>query len=272
MRAFLLATRDGLEIPGYYLLPKDHSPGTRLPTVIIIHGGPEVRTDYWGYSSIGVQQAQLLASRGYAVVLPNFRITPGLGARIHQAGVGQLGRKMQDDHEDATRWAIGQGFADPGRLCVMGGSYGGFAALLEGVRSPSLYKCVIASFAVTDFGDLVGSSSSVYNYSRYTPSYYRRLLGDALSDPAVMKRISPAKNAASIKAAVLLVAGAEDRIAPIEQTRAMQRALERAGNAPRMLVKGNEGHGFRSLSARVEEGETILDFLNTHIGSRQTIR
>lgn len=268
MRPFLLPTRDGLEIPGYYFLPADHAPGRTLPTVVIIHGGPEARTDTWGYASIGVQQAQLLASRGFAVVLPNFRITPQLGFRIHQAGFGQLGRKMQDDHEDATRWAIAQGFANPERICVMGGSYGGYAALLEAVRSPDLYKCVIAAFAVTDFGALINSASSVYNYSRYTPAYYRKLLGDALADPNAMQRIAPARNGAAIKASVLLIAGAEDRIAPIEQTRAMQRALERAGNPPRVLIKGNEGHGFRSLPARVEESELILDFLQSSIGRR----
>jgi dipeptidyl aminopeptidase/acylaminoacyl peptidase len=265
MHPFLLPTRDGLEIPGYYFLPKNYSPGSRVPTVVLIHGGPEARTDFWGLWSGNVQQAQLLASRGFAVVLPNFRVTPQLGFRIHQAGFGQLGRKMQDDHEDATRWAIGEGFADPERICVMGASYGGYAALLEAVRSPDRYKCVVAAFAVTDFGALIDSPSSIYNYSRYTPAYYRRLLGDAIDDPAAMQRISPARNANAIRAPVLLIAGAEDWIAPIAQTRAMQRALERAGNPPRMLIKGNEGHGFRSPAARIEESETILDFLKTHL-------
>ncbi|HXF45418.1 MAG TPA: prolyl oligopeptidase family serine peptidase, partial [Burkholderiaceae bacterium] len=136
MRPFTLKTRDGLEIPSYYFLPSDYKPGTRLPTVVHIHGGPTARADFWGALTFGVIEAQLLAARGYAVVLPNFRGTPGFGGRIYYAGFGAIGRQMLDDHEDAAKWAVAEGFADPERICISGASYGGYATLMSLARFP----------------------------------------------------------------------------------------------------------------------------------------
>ncbi len=266
MRAFLLKTRDGLEIPSFVFVPARRKPGERLPTVVMIHGGPEVRSDVWGYHTPGAIEAQLLASRGYAVVLPNFRITPGLGRRIHVAGFGQLGRKMQDDHEDSTRWAIDEGFADPARICIYGASYGGYAALMALVKTPGLYRCGIAAHAVTDFESLIDSPVSVYSYDKSTPVYYRKLIGDPADDPDHFRAISPARQAEKIKAPVFLIVGGEDWIVPPGQTRTMRRALERAGNPPRVLMQVDEGHGFRKLEHRVDEFEQILQFLDQHIG------
>lgn len=270
MRPFLLKTRDGLQIPSYYLLPKTHKAGQRLPTVISIHGGPQVRSDFWGFESRRVVEAQLLASRGYAVVLPNFRITPGLGDRIHRSGFRQVGRKMQEDHEDATHWAVEQGFADPERICIAGASYGGYAALMGVVKTPGLYRCSIAGFAVTDFGALMDSTQSIYNYDKATPAAYRLMVGDPVKEADVFRDIAPARNAEKIVAPVFLISGGADPIVPIEQPNAMQRALERAGKPVRVLVKPDEGHGFFKLENRVEEFTQVFDFLERHMGAKST--
>ena len=133
-RPFRYKTRDGLEIDGYYFLPKDYKPGTKLPTIVHIHGGPHARADAWA-SGFGVSEGQLFASRGYAVIVPNFRITPGLGSKIYYAGFGSYGRQMSDDHEDALQWGIEQGFVQSDKVCMSGASYGGYAALQALVRS-----------------------------------------------------------------------------------------------------------------------------------------
>ena len=112
MRPFILKTRDGLEIPSYYFLPRNYKPGDKVPTVLHVHGGPHVRADTWA-RGFGYKEAEILASRGYAVILPNFRVTPGFGGKIFKAGFGTVGRQMSEDHEDAVKWAIDQGFADP---------------------------------------------------------------------------------------------------------------------------------------------------------------
>src|SRR4029079_3539995 len=124
-------------------------PGGRSPTIVHVHGGPPVRADGWG-GGFGVREAQLFASRGYGVFVPQFSITPGVGAKIYYGGFGTMGRQMSEDHEDALKWAIDQGFADPARACISGGSYGGYAALQAMVKTPGLFKCAIAGMAPTD--------------------------------------------------------------------------------------------------------------------------
>lgn len=267
MRPFLLKTRDGLQIPSYVFIPSGRKPGERLPTVVSIHGGPEVRADTWGYATLGAVEAQLLASRGYAVVLPNFRITPGLGRTIHAAGFRELGRKMQEDHEDATQWAIDEGIADPARICIYGGSYGGYAALMGVIKTPDLYRCSIAGYAVTDFEAMMSSPNTIYSYRKTTPAYYRSLIGDPSTERELFQAIAPARHADKIKAAIFLIVGGEDVIVPPEQSRTMRRALEAAGKPPRWLLKVEEGHGFRKLENRVEEFEQIFKFLDEHIGA-----
>ncbi|MCX7621734.1 MAG: prolyl oligopeptidase family serine peptidase, partial [Acidimicrobiales bacterium] len=177
MRPFLLKTRDGLEIPSYYFLPNGYRPGTRLPTVIHIHGGPTVRADFWGAFSFGVVEAQVLAARGYAVVLPNFRGTPGFGGRIYYAGFGTIGRQMLEDHQDAAKWAVEQGFADPDRICISGASYGGYATLMALARFPETFKCGIAGLIVSDMRLFVTSPAGDVPYSPAAVSFWNRLVG-----------------------------------------------------------------------------------------------
>lgn len=268
MRPFVLRTRDGLEIPSYHFLPKAHVPGERLPTVVWIHGGPHARPDLWGRGS-GFTAAQILASRGYAVVLPNFRVTPGLGARIWNAGFGSLGRQMSDDHEDAARWAVEQGFADPARICIAGSSYGGYATLMALTRSPDLFRCGVAGLVVSDLEMQFSSTAGRLAWSPVGVAFWRQLVGMREHDPALLRELSPVHRADRMKSSLFLYAGSGDVVTPIEQTNAMVRALERAGRPPReIMIRTEEGHGFGKLEHRVELYERMLRFLNTEIGAR----
>jgi dipeptidyl aminopeptidase/acylaminoacyl peptidase len=266
VRSFILKTRDGLEIPSYYVLPANHKPGNRLPTVVHVHGGPAARPDLWGNLSFGMREAQMLAARGYAVVLPNFRITPGLGNRIYYSGFGALGKQMLDDHEDAARWAVRQGFADADRVCISGASYGGYAALMSLARYPGTFKCGVAGLVVSDLPLLLTSPNGDIASNDRAVSYWKSLIGvKTVSD--ISLELSPVNLADRIKQPVLLYAGADDVRTPLEQTTRMIEALKRAGNAPKaMIVKHGEGHGFGRPENSVELYDAVLKFLDEHIG------
>jgi len=265
MKPFFLKTRDGLEILSYYFLPANYKPGQKLPTVVHIHGGPFARADGWG-RGYGYREAQILASRGYAVVLPNFRITPGLGSKIYYSGFGAYGKEMVDDHEDAAKWAIAQGFADPDRICISGASYGGYATLMSLARFPGVFKCGIAGAAPTDMEVQLTSTQgdTVYNESGF--EFWKVVLG-VTDTSKIPKEYLPAYLADKIKQPVMLYWGADDVRVPFEQASIMIRALERAGNPPKaVIVKKEEGHGFGRVENNLDLYTQMLDFLDTNIG------
>ncbi len=265
-RIFDYTTRDGLQISGYYFLPKGYKAGTKLPTIVHIHGGPFARADTWG-NGFGVREGQLFASRGYAVIVPNFRVTPGMGSKIYYAGFGTVGRQMSDDHEDALKWGIAQGFVDPARVCISGASYGGYAALQALVKSNDMWKCAVAGLAVTDYkfqlttqqGDTANNESGV--------TFWKSVLGATDLSSQLVKDISPVYNAAKIKRPVFLYAGADDIRVPIAQISNMANELESAGNSPKAyVIKKREGHGYGTLENNVDLYTQMLVFLNEQIG------
>lgn len=266
MRPFTLKTRDGLEISSYYFLPRGYKKGDRLPTVVHVHGGPFARADVWGRWGFGFREAQLLASRGYAVIVPNFRITPGLGNKIFYSGFGAYGRQMVADHADAAKWAIDQGFADPARICISGASYGGSAVLMSMAQFPELFKCGVAGLVVVDKQLQLTSPAGDIPYSESGVRFWLAVLGGE-STRSIPPITSPVTYADKIKGPVMMYAGVDDIRTPLEQTRAMQRALERAGNAPRaMVVKAGEGHGFGKIENNVDLYNQMFKFLEEHIG------
>lgn len=265
-RPFIYKTRDGLEIDGYYFLPKNYKAGTKLPTVVHIHGGPFVRADSWG-SGFGVTEAQLFASRGYAVIVPNFRITPGIGSKVYYAGFGTVGRQMSDDHEDALKWGIEQGFVDPTKACISGASYGGYAALQALVRSSEMWKCAVAGLAVTDYEYQLTSRDGDSAENTAGVTYWKYVLGAQDLSSQTIKDISPVFHADKIKRPVFLYAGEDDIRVPIKQIARMNRELARAGNpAKAYVVKEKEGHGFGVMENSVDNWTKILAFLAEHIG------
>jgi dipeptidyl aminopeptidase/acylaminoacyl peptidase len=268
-RSFLFKTRDGLEIPGYYFLPKDYKPGSKLPTVLHIHGGPTARADTWG-SGFGVLEAQILASRGMAVIVPNFRVTPGFGGKIYYSGFGTVGRQMSDDHEDAVKWGIEQGFVDPARVCISGASYGGYAVLMALARNKNMFKCGVSGLMVSDMKLQATSLSGDTAYSETGAQFWKSLIGTDNLDADVVRANSPLYLADQIKAPLFIYAGRDDIRTPLEQTRAMIDALTKAGNPPKaVVIKPEEGHGFGKLENNLDLYTQMLKFLDEHLLSKK---
>lgn len=267
-RPFMLKTRDGLQIPGYYFLPKDHKPGQRLPTVVHVHGGPHARADFYA-RGFGYSEAQLLASRGYAVVVPNHRITPGFGARIYNAGFGTIGRQMSEDHEDAALWAVEQGFADRDRICISGASYGGYASLRAVAKTPELFKCAVSGLMVSDLDMQLHSTNGDTHSNKAGVQFWYGIIGHSDKDRTAIKTYSPVNMADKIKAPVFVYAGTDDIRTPLEQTTAMTRALAAAGNPAKVVImKKDEGHGFGKTENNIDLYQQMLAFLDTYIGPR----
>jgi dipeptidyl aminopeptidase/acylaminoacyl peptidase len=268
MRPFVLKTRDGLEIPSYYFLPRNYKPGDKLPTVVHVHGGPMARADTWG-RGFGYMEAEILAAHGYAVILPNFRVTPGFGAKIYQAGFGTIGRQMSEDHEDAVKWAVDQGITDPNRVCISGASYGGYAVLRALAKTPNLFKCGVAGLVVSDLEMQLSSTAGDTAYSESGVEFWKRLVGQNDANKTALRDNSPVHMARQIKAPVFMYAGAADIRTPPEQTKAMVSALERAGNPPKaVIMKSEEGHGFGRVENNVDLYTRMLEFLDENIGPK----
>lgn len=264
VKPFRLKTRDGLEIPSSVVLPKGYKAGDKLPTIVHVHGGPmgrDVRLGGLYGGSFGVQEAQILASRGYAVVLPNFRVTPEIGSKIYYAGFGSYGQQMSDDHEDAAKWAIDQGFADPRRICISGASYGGYAALHAVSRPSNPFTCAISGLPVTDLA--FQRKEADYAVSKAAVEYWRKLQGVKDWDDPLVRAMSPIHNADKIKVPVFMYIGDEDTRTPPDQARRMAAALEKAGNPVKGFYVGKgEGHGYGVEATNIALYEQMLKFLD----------
>jgi dipeptidyl aminopeptidase/acylaminoacyl peptidase len=245
--------RDGETIHGYLTLPPAGKK-TGLPFVIMPHGGPFVR-DTWQFDPM----VQFLANRGYAVLQMNFRGSPGYGVEFFQKGKREIGRGMQDDIEDGTRWAIAKGFADPGRIAIVGGSYGGFAALFALGHNPELYRCGVSIAGVTDWTEIVKERRG--EEYKFAYQFFREWIGDPKIEPDFLKRISPVNFAAKITAPVFIVQGKDDKTVPPKQARKMVDALEKAGRPPQTLYFSNEGHSFTKEKNRAKLFAEIEQFL-----------
>ncbi|QSX80129.1 S9 family peptidase [Lysobacter solisilvae] len=253
-RPVALTARDGLPLEGYVTLPAGNS-AKGLPMVVLPHGGPFGVRDAWGFD----QEAQLLARAGYAVLQLNFRGSSGRGRAFEKAGMRQWGAAMQDDLTDATRWAIGQGIADPQRVCIYGGSYGGYAALMGVVREPELYRCAVGYVGVYNLR-WHGSTNSA---DTGPANRWRR---EWVGEGPMLAAASPNNLAAQVKVPVLLVAGGADDTASVKHTRLMEKELLKAKVPTESLYFKNEGHGFFVDAHRREFYIRLLTFLNAHIG------
>ena len=201
----------------------------------------------------------MLASAGYAVLKINFRGSGNYGRDFQQAGAQEWGRAMQDDVTDATKWAIEQGIADPRRICIYGGSYGAYSAMMGLAREPGLYACGAGYVGVYDLDMMVREDS---RDSTYMANFSSQWVGKA----GELAAVSPNRLADRIKAPVFLAAGGEDRIAPVEHTEMMERALKKAGVPVEALYYRYEGHGFYVESHRIEYYTKLLDFFARHLG------
>jgi dipeptidyl aminopeptidase/acylaminoacyl peptidase len=260
MRAVRYRARDGLEIPGYLTVPAGG--GRNLPLVVVVHGGPWVDGDTWGFQP----EVQFLATRGYAVLQPNFRGTARYGWNHYAASFGQWGLAMQDDITDGVNWAVEQGIADPKRVCIYGASYGGYATMMGLAKTPDLYRCGINYVGVTDVRLFLTATWADYAQSDFIRFAVKEIVGDTTRDAERLKATSPVELASRIKAPVLMAYGAADQRVPIQHGTRMRAALEAAGAKPVWIVAEGEGHGFREMANQKMFYEAMEKFLAENLG------
>lgn len=256
MKPISYKTRDGLTIHGYLTVPKGMPP-KNLPVVVNPHGGPWYR-DSWTFNP----EVQFLANRGYAVFQMNFRGSVGYGKAFWEASFKQWGKTMQDDITDGVNWLIKEGIADPKRIAIYGGSYGGYATLAGVTFTPDLYACAV---------DYVGVSN-LFTFLKTIPPYWKPMLdmmyemvGDPQKDSALLAASSPVFHVDKIKVPLMVAQGAKDPRVNIDESNQIVNALKQRGVEVEYLVKENEGHGFANEENRFDFYEAMEKFLAKHM-------
>jgi dipeptidyl aminopeptidase/acylaminoacyl peptidase len=254
-RPITFKNREGMELQGYLTMPA-HAAGTKVPYVLLPHGGP-MSADHWYFDT----DSQFLASRGYAVLQINFRGSSGRGAIFQDAAYRQWGGKVMDDLVDGVKWATAQGEIDSARGCVYGASFGGYSALMLAAREPGMFKCAIGYAGVYDLQRVYETDRAITNKGAL--NYWIRAVGQ---DPVELARFSPASHADQIKIPVMLIHGGKDkRVLPVN-AEVMRAALIKAGNPPEWLFAPNEGHGFYDTKNVTEVYQKMEAFLDKNIG------
>ncbi|HLM61817.1 MAG TPA: S9 family peptidase, partial [Pyrinomonadaceae bacterium] len=261
MKPIRYKSSDGLEIPAYLTLPKG-IPAKNLPLVVVPHGGPWAR-DAWGYNSF----AQFLANRGYAVLLPNFRGSTGYGKKFIDAGNNQWGDKMQDDITWGVKHLINEGIADPKRVGIMGGSYGGYAALAGVTYTPDLYAASVAIVAPSNLNTLLNSIPPYWEPIRQL--FYKRM-GDpnTAEGRAQLERQSPLNHVDKIKTPLLIVQGANDPRVKKSESDQIVIALRERKYPIEYILADDEGHGFQRPVNNMAMFAVGEKFLAKHLGGR----
>ena len=257
MRPVAYESRDGLTIRGYLTVPAGREP-ENLPMIVHPHGGPWAR-DSWGFNP----EVQFLASRGFAVLQMNFRGSIGYGRAFWMASFGEWGRAMQDDITDGVRWAIDEGIANPERVAIYGGSYGGYATLSGLTKTPDLYACGISYVGV----------SNLFTWMEAIPPYWKpylemmhEMVGHPERDEARFRETSPLFHADRIRAPLLVAQGANDPRVRKEESDQIVAALRERGVPVEYIVKENEGHGFLNEENQFAFYRAMEAFLKEQIG------
>lgn len=255
--------RDGLDIPAWLTLPRG-SKGKKLPLVVLVHGGPWVRGGEWQWDA----DSQFLASRGYAVLEPEYRGSQGYGFEHFKAGWKQWGLGMQNDLADGARWAIAQGTADPQRICIAGLGYGGYASLMGLVNDPALFKCAVDISGMTDFALLLKGS---WRIDSTVPQEWKRygmpaLVGDIERDAAQLAATSPLLQARRITQPVLMGYGGADGYVPLAHANALLAAVRPGNPNIELVVYDEEGHGLDLAKNRIDFWTRVEKFLERSIG------
>jgi dipeptidyl aminopeptidase/acylaminoacyl peptidase len=256
MKPISYTSRDGLTIHGYLTLPHG-AVAKNLPMVVDVHGGPWAR-DSWGFDS----EAQFLASRGYAVLQVNYRGSTGYGRKFWEASFKQWGKKMQDDISDGVKSMISQGVVDAKKVCIYGGSYGGYAVLAGLAFSPELYACGV---------DYVGVSN-LFTFMKTIPAYWKpeldrlhAMVGDPEKDKELMTAASPVFHVDKIRAPLFVAQGANDPRVNVDESNQVVAALKKRGVEVQYMVKDNEGHGFHNEENRFDFYESMGKFLAKYL-------
>ena len=264
-----IQARDGQDLPVWLTFPPGHKLGQKpakpLPTVVLVHGGPNVRGSSWGWSPY----VQFLATRGYLVIEPEFRGSDGFGRAHLESGFKQWGQAMQDDVADALIWAQKQGFASE-KACIAGASSGGYATFAGLIRHPELYRCGVAWVAVTDL--MLLAKGSAWVETDVGPLTRKEVLpkrlGDPVKDEAMLLANSPVEHADKIKAPVLLAMGEADVRVPIAHGNRMRDAMKKAGKPMEYVTYPAEGHSFLLTATYLDFAGRMERFLAEHLGNK----
>ena len=261
MRPISFKSRDGMTIHGYITLPQAALDGQRVPVIVNPHGGPQGIRDSWGFLS----EAQLFASRGYATLHVNFRISGGYGKKFLQAGFKQIGRKAMDDVEDGLQYIIDQGWVDKNRAAIYGASHGGYAVLRGLSKTPDLYACGV---------DYVGVSN-LFSFMKTIPPYWKPYLtiikeiwyDEAIAEEkTIMEEVSPVFQIDKIKKPLFVVQGANDPRVNIDESDQIVTALRAKGFDVPYMVKYDEGHGFAKEENSIALYKAMMGFYAQHLG------
>jgi len=254
-------TRDGQSQSGYLTYPPGAENAKGLPLVLLPHGGPQVRDrlefDPW---------VQYLAARGYAVFQPNFRGSGGFGEAYELSGHREWGHKMQDDLGDGVKALADQGIIDPARVCIVGASYGGYAALAGATLTPDAYKCAVSMAGIGDLEEFVRWKKKKYGGDSDVFAHFVKAIGDPEKDQAAIRAVSPAYHIDAIKIPILLIHGDKDESVPYSQSESFQKLLEKSGRKTTLLRLHNEGHGGFDDDASKVMLSTVGTFLWDNLG------
>jgi dipeptidyl aminopeptidase/acylaminoacyl peptidase len=250
------AASDGVSIPAYLTMPAGGT-GKNLPAIVLPHGGPAARDDGdFDYLS------QFLASRGYVVLQPQFRGSSGFGDAWEAAGVRQWGGLMQRDVSDGVKHLVSTGVADPKRICILGWSYGGYAAGAGATLTPDLYRCSVAVAGVFDLVEMLKDVNKTDG--RLAQTYWRNHIGDLKTDEANLIAVSPTTHADKVRGPMLLIHGRLDTIVPFRQSKLMADAMQRAGKPVELLEMEGEDHSMSFAATRIRTLKAMETFLSAH--------
>lgn len=256
------SARDGMTIPAILTIPPKLTSQTdhNLPLIVLPHGGPSAYDQmdfHW--------MAQYFANRGYLVLQPNFRGSAGYGQAFLDAGRGEWGGKMQDDITDGVEALSIAGMADKSRVCIVGASYGGYAALAGAAFTPDLYKCVIAIAPVSDLNRMLRDEKRDHGGNHWVVDYWEGLMADGDARTAKLKSISPVNFAENVTAPVLLLHGDDDTVVPYTQSTLMERALRRAGKQVELIKLKGEDHWLSVADTRLQTLREMDRFIAEHL-------
>jgi acetyl esterase/lipase len=258
-----IAARDGLSLPTWITYPPGQTSGKNLPMVVLVHGGPFIRSPSWKWDA----EVQFLAARGYVVLQPQFRGTKGFGQAHYTAGWKQWGKAMQADLADATQWAIDQGIADRQRIAIAGASYGGYATMMGLVRNPELFRCGVSWVGVTDL-DMLHTVAWDDISDDYKKWGMPKLLGDRVIDAADLKANSPLTHATSIRQPLLLAYGKADKRVPLVHGETFRKAVQPGNPALEWVAYDDEGHGWVLPANKIDFWNRTARFLDKHLAAQ----
>lgn len=260
MRPIKFTSRDGLTIHGYVTIPKTWKEGGKLPLIVNPHGGPQGVRDSWGFNP----ETQLFASRGYATLQVNFRVSGGYGKEFLRAGFKQVGRKAMDDVEDGIQYLVDNGMVDPDNIAIYGASHGGYAVLRGLTKTPDLYKAGVDYVGVSNIFTLM---SSIPEYWKPYKDMLYEIWYD-LDDPKeaeIAREVSPIHHIDKIKAPLFVVQGANDPRVKIAEADQIVKALRDKGIDVPYMVKYDEGHGFAKEENQIEFYKAMMGFFSEHL-------